>query len=339
MSRPSSYLTTLTILIPMSVAAVMASCGDDAINQQPPKIYFASDGTFEIAPDDTLTLEPRIIYDYGCAYRWTSSDGDVLSTDRDLEFIPTNMRDYSLRFEVSNSLGTDSYDISVSVLLKAGFGDLDNFSTKKSSVLAMLPDTLPGAFRWRGVEFYNVVNADTTMWAGFAYSNKTSLANTISNSAIGTAYAISSSSSSSSDKSYMAVNTAGGAGIIKFDRAYTPKSVDVANDNFIYLASKFGYSAISKAGDTTTVSPATHGDYYTVVIEGFDENGNISSASQEFKLVDCDYDNPAKYYRCSTWESVDLKNLGAVCGIRIRVETSMSQFPELVCIDNLRLQD
>lgn len=318
-------------------AAALASCSDDTAHQEPPKIYFASDGTFEIAPTDTLLLEPRITYDHGCDYRWSDADGNTVSEERELTFVPTAMKDYALTFEVSNSLGSDKRGISISVLLKAGFGDLENFSTKRSSVLALTPDTLPGAFRWRGVEFLNVVNSDTTMWAGFAFCNKTSTVNAISNSAIGTAYAI--GSSSSSDKSYMAVNAEQGAAIVTFDRAYTPKSIDIANDNFIYLASKFGYAAISAAGDTVDVSPAAEGDYYTAVIEGIGPDGAPSGTNAKFKLIDCDFDNPAKYYRSSAWNTLDLTSLGRVHGLRLSVETSLTQFPELMCVDNLRLQD
>lgn len=331
--------TRATLCVLTAAAAALATaCADEDATQEPPKIYFASDGSFEIAPTDTLLLEPRIVYDHGCTYRWSDASGAILSDERDLTFIPAEMKDYALTFEVYNSLGSDKYDVSITVLLKAGFGDLDNFSTKKSSVLALVPDTLPGAFRWNGLEFLNVVNADTSMWGGFAFSNRTSTSSTISNSVIGTAYATSSASSSSSDKSYMAVNAEQGLGLISFGRAYSPKSIDIVNDNFIYLASKFGYTAIT-GGDTVAVPPATAGDYYTAVVEGLDASGSATGARAEYKLLDCDYDNPAKYFRNSAWTTVDLTGIGRVYGLRLSVETSLTQFPQLMCIDNLRLQD
>ncbi len=343
MNFSKAYRATSSGLIALTTVALTTvfatSCADDDATQQAPKIYFASEGSFEISPDDTLALEPRIIYDYGCSYLWSDGEGNVLSTDRELSFVPPAMRDYSLIFEVSNSLGSDAYGIEISVQRKATFGDLDNFTTKKSSVLALVPDSLPGAFRWRDVEFNNVVNSDTTFWAGFAFCNRTTVTNTISNSAMGTAYATGTTTSSSSDKSYMAVNAEQGMGTIKFGRAYTPKSLDVATDNFIYLASKFGYRSISSEGDTTLVSPAAQGDYYTVVIEGLNADGSSNGLRQEYKLIDCDFNNPAKYYRCSAWVTLDLTPLGDVYGLKVSIETSKSEFPELVCIDNLRLQD
>ncbi len=323
-------------MIAMVGAAV--SCGDDDAYREAPKIYFASSGTFEISPDDTLALEPRITYDYGCTYRWTDTEGTTLSTDKEYQFIPPAMKDYKLIFQVSNDLGSDAYEVNISVLLKAGFGDLENFTTKKTSVLALLPDTLPGAFRWNGIEFSNAINSDTSMWYGFAFSNKTSVLSTISNSAMGIAYATS-STTSSSDKSYMAVHAYSDFATIKFGKAYTPKSVDIANDNFIYLASKFGYMSISSAGDTVTVSPAAKNDYYTAVISGLNENGELSGGSVEYKLVDCSFDNPAKYARSTSWTTIDLSGIGTVYGLRMSVETSMTAFPDLFCIDNLRLQD
>ncbi len=323
-------------MIAMVGAAV--SCGDDDAYREAPKIYFASSGTYEISPDDTLGLEPRITYDYGCDYRWTDTEGNTLSTDKEYQFIPPAMKDYKLIFQVSNDLGSDAYEVSISVLLKAGFGDLENFTTKKTSVLALQPDTLPGAFRWNGIEFSNAINSDTSMWYGFAFSNKTTVLTTISNSAMGIAYATS-STSSSSDKSYMAVHAYSDLATVKFGKAYTPKSIDVANDNFIYLASKFGYISISQGGDTTTVSPATKDDYYTAVISGLSENGDVIGTSVEYKLVDCSFDNPAKYVRSSSWTTLDLSAIGTVYGLRMSVETSMTDFPSLFCIDNLRLQD
>lgn len=339
MRLSSKALSPMPLAAIAIVAALAPSCADDSSTQEPPKIYFASSGSFEIEPTDTLTLEPKIIYDYGCSYLWTDQTGATISTERDLTFVPTAMKDYTLTFAVSNSLGSDEYQVGISVRLLADFSDLDNFSTKKSSVLALVPDTLPGAFRWNGIEFRNVVNADTSMWAGFAFSNRTSTVTTISSSAIGTAYATSSSSSSSSDKSYLAVNAEQGYAIVKFDRAYTPKTIDIANDNFIYLASKFGYTAITSDADTVTVSPAARGDYYTAVVEGLGQDGTATGATAELKLVDCDYDNPAKYVRSSAWNTVDLSGIGQVYGLRLSVATSLTQFPELMCIDNLRLQD
>lgn len=318
-------------VLAVAVAAGASACREDDFSNRPPKIYFASDGSFELAPGDTLTLRPRIVYDNGCAYAWTDSDGNLLSTERDLVFASDVMRDYSLTFTAGNGVGADTFGISVSVQLRAAFDEMDNFSTKRSSVLALHPDTLSGAFRWRGVEFANATNADTSMWYGFAFSNRSATNSTTSSAVVGTAYVTGASASSNA---YLAVHASGGGARVLFPRDYTPMSVDVANDNFVYLASKFGYTA----SDAVTVSPAARGDYFRVVVEGLGPDGMPNGAVVSSSLIDCDFDNPAKYVRMAAWTSLDLRGVGAVRGLLFSVETSTG-FPALFCIDNLRLQD
>lgn len=318
-------------ILAVAVVVGVPSCREDDFSNRPPKIYFASDGSFELAPGDTLTLRPQIVYDNGCAYAWTDAEGNLLSTERDLVFTSGVMRDYSLTFTAGNGVGADTFGISVSVQLRAAFDEMDNFSTKRSSVLALHPDTLLGAFRWRGVEFANATNADTSMWYGFAFSNRAATTSTTSSAVVGTAYVTGSSASSNA---YLAVHASGGGARVLFPRDYTPMSVDIANDNFVYLASKFGYTA----SDAVAVEPAARGDYFRVVVEGLGPDGMPNGAAVSYSLIDCDFDNPAKYVRAATWTRLDLRGLGSVRGLLLSVETSTG-FPALFCIDNLRLQD
>ncbi|MBQ2321131.1 MAG: DUF4465 domain-containing protein [Bacteroidales bacterium] len=325
--------TTLRAALAVTALAAFPACNEDESLNNPPKIYFASSGDFEIAPGDTLMLEPRIIYDYDSRYAWYDAEGNILSNERDYLFVTSQMKDYKFFFSIENSAGADTFAISVSVQLRADFDELDNFSTKKKSVLALLPDTLPGAFRWNGLELANAINADTSMWYGFAFSNKATSSSTQASAVIGTAYV--STSSTSSSNAYMAVCAPSSSAKVLFPRAYTPKSVDLANDNFIYLASKFGFTT----ADSVFVSPATFADYYTVLVEGLDENGMRNGASVSLDLVDCNYDNPAKYLRSTKWNTLELSELGQVHGLLFSVKTSLTGFPPLFCIDNLRLQD
>ncbi len=318
------------LAIALIFTLAFASCKDDGYTTEPPKIYFSSDGVYEIGPTDTLLLEPRIIYDSGSTYQWTDADGNLLSNELNYEFIPSAMKDYNFTFKVSNSLGEDSYDICVSVLINATFSDIENYSTKKTGVLALMPDTLQGAFICEGIKFLNDYNADTTMWYGFAFSNIVSTKSTISSSAIGIAYI----SGSTTANCYMAAYNYADDAIVTFPCAYTPRSVDLANDNFIYLASKFGYMTT----DSVTTSPVAQNDFYTVVIEGLDQDGQVDGSRVEYDLIACNYDNPAKYVRQTAWCTVDLRTLGQVYGLKFSVETS-TDYPHLFCLDNLRVQD
>lgn len=320
-------------IVAVAVCLAAVACHDDDAASRPPKIYFASSGSYEMAPGDTLDLQPRILYDDGCAYEWEDGDGNILSQERDLLFTTTVMKDYALTFRVHGSAGADTFNIAVSVQQNASFDKVDNFSTKKSSVLALLPDSLPGAFRVGGMEFVNAVNADTTAWVGFAFSNKTAVSSATGSSVIGAAYVVGGASSSAN--AYMAVYSPSGLARVLFDRAYTPKSIDVANDNFIYLASKFGFMT----ADSVTVEPAARGDYFRVDVAGLGADGMPTGAVASVSLIDCDFDNPAKYVRSSSWNTLELSGLGLVYGLQMSVSTSLLSFPELFCIDNLRLQD
>lgn len=324
----AAQLLFLSSLITISL---LASCSDDEFDTLPPTIHFASDGVFEMAPQDTLVLEPKIVYGSKGSYLWTDEQGNVLSNELNYTFIPTVMKDYVFKFSVVTDKGTDSCFVFVNVLKHADFSEFQNFSIPKQQKLVLTPDTLPGAFRTMDLTFNNIINADTTGWAGFAFSNRITTSQTISSSAIGTAYLTSASKSNS----YLVAAASADAAVVSFDRAYTPKSIDITNDNFVYLASKFGYMTT----DSVIVSPAAQNDYYRVLFQGLDAIGMPTGTSVSFDLIECSYDNPAKFFRCAAWTTVPLTDLGSVSGIKMSVVTSLSQFPELFCIDNLKLQD
>lgn len=309
----------------------MTACADGEYHREPPTIYFASDGAFEMAPFDTLVLEPKVIYDHGSTYRWTDAEGNFISDSLRFTFVPTVMKDYHFDFCVTNDMGADTFGVDVSVLLDANFDDIDNYSTKKSSQLALLPDSAQGAFLTKGLTFANYCNADTTSWLGFAFSNRLTMHNIISSHAIGTAYLIAKPSANN----YLVAHAALESAQVAFPRPYRVKSVDIANDNFLYLASKFGYMT----ADSAVVSPALANDYYKVEILGLGPDMSPTGTSVCVDLVECSFDNPAKYYRCDEWKRVALSDLGPVSGLRFVVKTSLTDFPELFCIDNLKLQD
>lgn len=314
-------------LLLLGTAMLVVSCADTDTEVPAPTIYFSSDGNYEISLTDTLLLSPKITYDRNSTYLW-KQNGETVATTLEYEFVPQSLSDYDLSFSVENSNGSDSYDIQISVVDAIDFSSFSNFSIPKTSALYMLPDTLSNFITSQAI-FSNVINADTTMWAGFAFSNRTSKSTTLSTSCIGCAY------SNTTQSAYMAVSCYSPGAVVAFNRAYTVKSIDLTSDNFAYLVSKFGYIS---ADSTLQIPYPTADDYITLHIVGLDINGN-QTGEVTYDLVDCRFDNPAKYVRLTEWTTLSLKTLGDVYGIAFEIESSIADFPPFFCIDNLKLQE
>jgi len=320
-------LSKLKIVILILACGLIASCADNETEVPAPTIYFSSDGSYEISLTDTLLLSPKITYDKNSSYQWIQN-GNLVATTLEYEFIPTNLTDYNLTFNVENANGSDSYDIKISVVEHIDFSEFENFAVPTKTGLYMQPDTLEN-FITQNATFSNVINADTTMWSGFAFSNRTSKTTTLSTSAIGCAYATTSSNA------YMAVSCYLPGAVIDFDKQYSIKSIDITSDNFAYLVSKFGF--ISADSTLTIAYPAAY-DYIKLHIKGLDNNGNVIS-EETTDLVNCCFDNPAKYTRLTEWKTVNLKSLGNVYGLKFEIESTVNDFPPFFCVDNLKLQD
>ncbi|MCQ2205006.1 MAG: DUF4465 domain-containing protein [Bacteroidales bacterium] len=305
----------------------MAACVDENKDCPAPKIYFASDGKYEISIDDTLKLNPRIIYDRNSKYTWTAN-GKELSNKLDIEFVPEKQIDYLLTFKVENDNGEDEYNVNISVVNKVDFSLFDNYTIPKKSKFSMIPDTLSD-FVIDDIVFSNFVNADTTMWSGFAYSNRNDIQTTVSVSTIGCAY------SSTAPDNYMAVSCYSPGAIIRFGRKYTVRSIDIASDNFAYIVSKFGY--VNDDG-SLSVDYLKSGDYVSLHVKGLDDEGTQISEFV-YDIFDCRFDRPAKYIRLSDWTTIELSSLGEVAGLQFEIESSVADFPPFFCIDNMKLQD
>ena len=307
---------------------LIMSCVDEDVNTPPPTIYFASDAKYEIVMGDTLFLQPRITYDQGSRYEWFVNNllvGDELN----YTFTPKEMTDYNFQFVVTNSYGSDTAEIYVCVRDGIDFSSFDN-SKAPSSVrsLKTFPDRLD-YFSIRDHLFSNTLNADSTMWGGFAWSCRTSIQTMLTNEAFGCAYI---TSQEANNNQYVAVSGYSEP-IVLFNDEYVVKSIDVANDNFAFLISKFGYS-----DSTLVIAPFTQNDYLLLRIYGIDKNGELTPSFVEHSLVDCAYDNPAKYFRQTEWVTLSLKQLGRVAGLYFEITSNNEDFPPFCCVDNIKLQ-
>ncbi len=184
------------VLVFLVFLAICAACNDEDKVTPAPEIYFSSSGSYEIAIDDTLTLSPRITYDYNSTYTWLRN-GEVVSNELEYVFIPDRMQDYAMTFMVENDNGSDTASVSIAVLKNIDFSSFENLTISKKAALVLLPDSAEGFIVDTTAVLSNAFNADTTMWYGFAFSSKTTITtSSISSSSIGTAYPSSTTSSS-----------------------------------------------------------------------------------------------------------------------------------------------
>lgn len=305
------------------------SCNPEDKETPAPKIHFQNDGNYEISLNDTIELSPKIVYDDNSSYLW-ELNGDVVSTELEYQFVAPAMSDYVLTFSVVNDNGNDKHDINISCIKNITFDTFDNYVIPKKTAFVLLPDTLQTeGFMVDGIKFSNSINQDTTIWGGFAFSNRTSIESLTTTKAIGCAYVLDATTSN-----YMSISGYGKA-IVDFKRAYTVKSIDIANDNFAYLVSKFGYIS----PDTSVViSHSQQEDEFILRIYGLNAQGDDVS-QVDYNLVDCQFDNPAKYIRLSSWKTLPLKDLGLIYGLRFEMISTQANFPPFACIDNIKLQD
>lgn len=311
----------------------VSACESGEFEYGEPSVYFASNGNYEISLSDTLELQPKIVYDYKSAYKWTL-DNVVVSDQLNYTFIPDGLKDYNLSFTVSNDKGTSSKDILISVVKTFDFSSFENYKVPKKSTLAMKADTLvEKGFVVDGIKFPNYILAvDTlgnpTLWSGFAFSSRTTVTTSLSTSAMGCAY------SSSAHPTYMAVCCYEVMPKVMFDASYIIKSLDVAWDNFSYLVSRFGVRYESGLA----VRNAAKDDVINLDIYGLDENGVIIGQTS-CNLLNCESDNASQYFRLTSWQTLDLRSLGAVRGLAFGISSTIADFPPFFCIDELKLQD
>ncbi len=328
------------VIIVCAFLCVFLSCNKEEYVTPAPKIYYKNSGKVEVLPLDTIVLSPKITYDYDSEY-WWELDGEIVCTDLEYEFIPQTMRDYYFTFSVTNEQGCDTFNIEVSCLKTISCAEFDNFVKPKKSALYLLPDTLQNWIVDTIAVFNNQINEDTTAWYGFCFSSfTTNNTATVSTDDIGKAYI--NSSSTSSD--YMCGNCNNGycLPMVTFDKDYVVKSLQVANDNFVYQLSRFGATFYLYTDtiltDTLTIPYMNYGDYLTLLISGMDKNNSITGTVR-YNLVDCADTLSTRFTRVTEWETVDLKELGPVYGLYFDYECSRGEYPVYFCLDNIKLQD
>ena len=92
-------------------------------------------------------------------------------------------------------------------------------------------------------------------------------------------------------------------------------------------------------GDAYGSTPFAQGDYFKMIIKGYDIEGN-AIGTVDFYLADYRSENEADHYALDTWKWCDLSSLGAVSSLHITFESSQNNTygaltPLYVCIDDI----
>ncbi len=305
------------------LAFFIAGCSETEKDIPAPKIYMNDvDGVIELEVNDTLVIEPKIVYDYNSSYRW-SEDGKVFSNQKNLTLIPKQYEVRNLTFEVETPTGKDSKDVRVEVIV---LSDFESYDLKTNTILYDSGDN--GFFTEKIIKYPNKPDAERRKWSGFAVSNRTQ----VSTSDTTSIYHVNSSQGGAKSKTFGIFYYQSGVDnrITFTDGAiHDLKSIDVCNNLFTAQAVKFGFP-------TMDILKFEKDDWLSVQIIGFDSSDNIVDVKEEV-LADYRFENPAKYSILSTWKTIDLSDIKGVVYVEIVVKSSRNNVPKYVCVDNLKL--
>ena len=294
----------------------------------PPKIYIAMpEGGFEIEPDTTLLISPKITYDYDSYYEW-KLNGELLDYhERELLYTSTVLKSDTFQFFVTTPEGSDSIIIPVHTIILVDFEEfpLDKYTPH-------INKSPTGYFNSKGVIL--PVKNIPDYWSGFAISLET---NTTSQTPENQ-FSVYSSSGADNSKNFSVfrADSTGEAHRMYFSdgKDHTLKSIAVNNTTYTALTINLGDEE-RKAFD--------YGDWYLLTIKGYDINNNYKG-KVEFYLADYRFENSKKRYIISSWNSVSLKELGRINSVEFVLTSSDAgpngyNTPLYFCIDNIKILD
>lgn len=333
--------TKITLGLLLAVL-VLTGCNGEEKEIPAPGIYFdMDDDGYEIEMGDTLTLSPKIIYDYDASYQWYLN-GEFLSSDKVITHIPETLGTDNFAFVVETPYGSDSIEVPVSTILNIDFSELelddeeDDYDTGKDLV-----DSDGGFIS--NLAFFPVNPGNDDSWTGFALSNifNTSLTDEISSFS---AYA-----TQSSDEKFMIYQMpeTPDAAAIQFlnDTSFVIGKMTIANSTLAYYLMKYGYDDENDDNDIPYLQAKgddSDGDWVKLTIEGFDKYG-VSTDTVQFYLADYRFQNKTSNYIVSKWTTVNLERLGKINKLSFTITASVTDekgimlMPGFLCINNIKL--
>jgi hypothetical protein len=321
----------LSFMIPLSIFFV--ACEDYEKDIPEPEIYSdMPDDGYEVIVYDTLEIEPKITYDYNSTYCWIL-DGDTVSTELDLELIPTELAYYEYTFTVENSSGSDTTEFFVQTMYNNNFRDLiledDTFSVYNNSSDSIFSIEL--FFESSGDPFDSDFN-------GLVYSNLYGSDSDNDYNEIYGAY--------DESDDYESVIF----GVIHQNDTDEPVCIRTADgQNHLFSSmmvnnTYYNYEIIYYGTDSTKTfggDDGTDKDWFILTIDGYDNTGT-KSGSIDYYLADYTYTSGADDYIISDWSKVDLTDLGKVSTLKLSLSSSDEEddimlTPAYFCIDEIKI--
>lgn len=316
---------------------ILGSCNSELESESyPPEIFIKTPlNGFEVDINDTLLLEPQIIYNYNTTYEW-SLNGAVLPNGNTRTYTVIPNKQYGTfvyMLKVSNSIGVDTMSFIVKSLVKVDFEDKD-----------FLPNSYSIGEPGKSVRAQKLLNLpvinDTTnnYWSGFALSSqyRTSQSDSV-------IYQFSAYSSNGGDEGskvflvYYEDIVFGNSNFITFNDglSHTVGTIGIANNAYSWW--------IMKIGDSSPIAnpfklPV---DWYMARFSGYNEVGALVGMVDIY-LTDLRLGNSS--YMISNWVNADLSSLGKISKLGINfyssdVSENGINTPTYICIDNIRIID
>ncbi|GAF03476.1 hypothetical protein JCM21142_52152 [Saccharicrinis fermentans DSM 9555 = JCM 21142] len=293
-------------------------------------INMPEDG-YEVKVNDTIDISPKITYDINTTYSWVL-DGSLISTEKDLRLIPTELNKYAYLFSINNSRGIASINISVQSMYKTDFEEIvleeDTFWTNTENYTSFISDQ---------IQFESTGNYESDEWTGFTYSNLTG---------------------SNSDNDYEKYSSYDDPdeydsdifGVMLLDAYQHPitlttkdgedhlfKSISINNAYYVVDAISNGNNGSKKFGGET----GTDTDWLKLTITGINKNGTTRG---NVEIMLADYTSGSNRYNTilKEWTAYDLQNIGKVSRLEFVLSSSDSEggkinTPPFVCFDEVKI--
>jgi hypothetical protein len=336
--RKSSPLTGIRFLLSslLSLSWLFFACTEDEKTIPPPEIYLANNGQeIEVNLGDTISLQPKITYNFDASYEWRKNNVPLEHTGQFLLDTASTLGSIEYFFKVTTPYGSDSMMIPVDVIILADFNNLA-LSTQVDTF--WIGANNQEGFTHKDLFFPNQYTNDT-IWEGFGYSNMGNKSTVIENIEPYSVYAI-----QDKEDYFTLVRIPNKAELptptfhFKDDRNHILKSLEVNNTTRGHYWMDFGTDEFERMGGQGSEKP----DWFKLTITGINANGEMTS-SIEFFLADYRFDNNKRDYIVSEWTTIELRELGPVNKIQISVSSSKTNIngdmitPEMFCIDNLKI--
>jgi hypothetical protein len=193
-----------------------------------------------------------------------------------------------------------------------------------------------GEFNSSGLKFINNYSALYGSWDGFAYSQKSDIAN----SGYDNQYSVY-DAANGTNKFALYYPPFGADAFASFPAGveYTVKNASICNSTYTALTIKNGDPSFAKKFGGATGNDK---DWFKMTAIGFNASGD-SVKSVDFYLADFRTDDNSKDYIVNKWTTVDLSSLGKINKLTFRFSSSDSgawgmNTPAYVCLDNIKYE-